>query len=125
MKELINVRQIQGEPKRRWFYSEQFDLIVWYNNDELPSGFELCYDKIAKEKSIVWHASGGFAHMAVDGGESRTGRPKASPVLVPDGFFDAKRLYSAFTRESQLLPGDVAALVLTVIKAHPNYEAAL
>lgn len=125
MKESINVRQIPGDPKRRWFSSEHFDLIVWLNDDGTFAGFQLCYDKMQKERSIAWRSLCGFDHMAVDDGEKRPGHFKAVPILVADGYFDAKRIHSAFVKESASLPSDVAEYVLHLLEKHPNYGTAL
>ncbi|MBZ0092035.1 MAG: hypothetical protein K8F27_07425 [Sulfuricellaceae bacterium] len=81
MKELSKVRQIPGESKRRWFASQDFDLIVWLSDDQSFSGFELCYGKLRNERSIVWSKTGGFRHMAVDDSEHRPGKYKASPIF--------------------------------------------
>lgn len=124
MRELINVRQISGDPRRRWFFSADFDLIVWFNDDGTFRGFELCYDKKHVQRSLVWRQAGGFAHMAVDDGENRPGKYKQTPVLVPDGYFDAKRIHSAFTQQCLSLPKDVADYVLQTIEKHPSYCAA-
>lgn len=125
VREDIHVRQIPGERKRRWFSSDNFDLIVWLNDNGTIAGFELCYDKTNIERSLVWRSSHGFDHMTVDDGEHRYGKYKASPILVPDGHFDAKRVYSAFAKESHFLPKDIAGYVLKIIEKHPNYGAAL
>ena len=34
-----NVRQIQGEGFRRWLTDEDFDLIIWYKNDDGESPY--------------------------------------------------------------------------------------
>ena len=125
MRELIQVRQIPGDPRRRWFFSDDFDLIVWFNDDGTFAGFELCYDKKQTKRSLVWRLSGGFTHMAVDDGENRPGKYKATPILVPDGYFDATRIHSAFAKESISLPKEVADYVMQIIAKHPNYGAAL
>lgn len=124
VREIVNVRQIPGESKRRWFTSTDFDLIVWLSDDGGFVGFELCYDKLYGEHSISWSETKGFRHMAVDDGEHRHGKHKASPVLVPDGFFDARRVHSAFAQVSASLPKDVSALVLQALESHPNFSAA-
>lgn len=116
MKEYTKVRQIPGERRRRWFSSENFDLIVWLNEDCTFAGFELCYDKAKFERSLMWRESSGFTHMAVDNGELRPGRYKATPVLVPDGDFDAVRVHSAFAAESASLPSEVASYVLAALE---------
>jgi hypothetical protein len=124
MREHTHVRQIPGGRRRRWFFSDDFDLIVWFNDDSTFAGFELCYDKRHIEHSLVWRPAAGFAHMAVDDGENRPGKYKASPVLVPDGYFDAKRIHSIFAKECLSLPKEVADYVLQTLEKHPNYGAA-
>lgn len=125
MREHINVRQIPGDRKRRWFSSDDFDLILWLDDDGSFAGFELCYDKRRHERSIVWRPRSGFAHMAVDDGEQRPGRYKASPVLVPDGAFEARRIHAALAKECALLPREVASYVLGVLATHPGYDGEL
>lgn len=120
MKELTNVRQIPGEPKRRWFSSNDFDLIVWFSENGTLHGFELCYDKHNKERSIRWSNSAGFQHMAVDDGEQIFGKHKETPILVADGLFDAKQVHSNFSEVSHSLPDEIADFILTAIKHYPN-----
>jgi hypothetical protein len=119
MREHLDVRQVPGEQNRRWFFSDEFDLIVWLNDDQSINGFELCYNKGHNEYSIAWLP--GFAHMAVDDGEQRPGKYKASRVLVPDGYFDARRVYSSFATECHTLPKEIAEYVLQTLEKHPNY----
>lgn len=119
MREHLNVRQNPGEPKRRRFFSEDFDLIVWLNEDLSINGFELCYNKGHNERSIAWRP--GFEHMAIDDGEQRPGKHKASRVLVPDDFFDARHVHASFANESHALPKEVAEYVLRTLEQHPNY----
>jgi hypothetical protein len=123
LKEYTQVRQIPGERKRRWFSSAEFDLFVWLNNDGSIAGFELCYDKGHSEHSITWHSDTGFSHMAVDDGENRPGKYKATPIHIADGYFDVKRVYTVFKSESQALPDEIANLVLQVLETHSNWHA--
>lgn len=126
MHERINVRQIPGEPKRRWFSSDDFDLIVWFADDQSFSGFELCYDKRNRERSISWRrGSGGFRHMAVDDGEQRPGKHKASPVLIPDGRFDSMQVLSALSAVSHMLSAEIAGYVLKALEQYPKEPAGL
>ncbi|MFZ4540082.1 hypothetical protein [Propionivibrio sp.] len=124
MQELVNVRQISGEPKRRWFYSDDFDLIIWLHQDGSIAGFELCYNKKQAESSLVWRLAGGFTHMAVDDGEASSGKYKQTPILIPGGYFDAKQVHAAFAKECSSLPEEVATQVLQCIAQHPSYGAA-
>lgn len=120
MKEHLNVRQIPGESKRRWFHSDNFDLIVWLGEGQGFSGFELCYDKQRRERSITWNKSRGFVHMAVDDGEQRPGKYKASPVLAADGRYEAQRVYSDFLKACTNIPREVAVFVLMALRQHPG-----
>jgi len=123
VKENAHVRQVAGERRRRWFSSEDFDLIVWLNDDHTFAGFELCYDKMHNEHSIIWRPGRGFEHTAVDDGEQRPGKYKASPILVADGTFDAMRVYSAFSSESHSLPKDIAEYVMQALEKYPDHGA--
>ena len=90
MKEWVGVRQIPGESKRRWFSSAEFDLIVWVSDSHDFSGFELCYDKLHNEHSILWSKAKGFCHMAVDDGSKDRENTRERPswfltgVSTPD-----------------------------------------
>ncbi len=124
MKEQIDVRQIPGDRRRRWFSSADFDLIVWYDLDGDIFGFELCYDKLRRERSVVWRPGAGFEYMIVDDGEQRPGKHKASPVLVPDGPFDARRIHAALAMECVSLPEEISTYVLRTLERHPSYAPA-
>jgi hypothetical protein len=89
LSELKDCRQVPGEPRRRWFSDEQFDLIVWYDEEESVLGFQLCYDKAKDERALTWMAATGYNHRRVDTGEMYGRRTDSlTPVLVPDGVFD-------------------------------------
>ncbi len=121
MIEWAGVRQIPGEPRRRWFFSEEFDLIVRLDNNGEFIGFELCYDKTRSEHALLWNKSGGFSHMGVDDGEHRMGRHKQTPIMVANGTIDFPRLYSTFLEECPTLPEDVAGFVLRTLEQHPAF----
>ena len=84
LKEQKNTSQIAGEPARRWFFDENMDLIVWYDNKSNINGFQLCYDKNTTEHAITWTLKNGFSHEAIDGGEDSVFKNR-SPILVQDG----------------------------------------
>lgn len=122
--EVGNVRQIPGEPKRRWFSSAEFDLFVHCAEGSGFVGFQLCYDKPHREHAIVYSETEGFRHMAVDDGEQRPGKYKASPMLTADGVFDASRIYASFSEASASLPADVADYVRRALARHPDFRDA-
>lgn len=112
LKEIRAVRQIQGEPKRRWFTSAAMDLVVWCDDGGMPIGFQLCYDKGRAERALSWSRSAGYSHMAVDDGEGNTGlRYKSTPILLADGELDKMRLRGIFMANSAQLPPQIAAFV--------------
>ena len=121
MREFVNVRQVPGESKRRWFSSPEFDLIVWQADDGSHRGFELCYRTGHRERAIVWTREGGYRHMAVDDGEGRAGAHKATPIMGLDGRFDAEAVHAAFAAARTAVPEDIATFVLTTLRAHPDF----
>ena len=123
MREHLQVRQIPGEKRRRWFSSSNFDLIVWHNEDGSFAGFELCYDKIHRERSIIWHPERGFLHAAIDDGEHHPGQYKSAPIHVADGRFNAQHIRDCFLKESRQLPEDIVRYVAQTIKNHPDFSS--
>ena len=111
--EVVDVRQVPGEARRRWFTSDDLDLIVWYAPSGVPETFQLCYDKPRAERALTWRPETGFRHMAVDDGEGVDFKWKGTPILVPDGAFDPERLRRRFEQSSVDVPGDVVGLVTT------------
>jgi len=122
VREFVNIRQLPGEPWRRWFSSDEFDLILWLGEDGGFAGFELCYDKPGLERSISWRPDSGFEHMAVDAGEDRPGKYKASPIMVMDRRFDAMRILSTLVEECRSIPPEIAAYVVNTLETHPSYR---
>jgi len=120
LQEMTKVSQVPGEPRRRWFSSRDFDLIVWLDDSNKVGGFQLCYDRQDDEKVLTWKAPDRYSHMAVDDGEGRAGRHKASPILVPGKAFQPGTLAEDFKKEAAGLPHAIVELVLEKIAAyHP------
>jgi len=106
--------------RRRWFTSTDMDLVVWYDQDESISRFELYYDKNMREHVFIWKAEHGFDHMAVDDGEQQPALDyKETPILVPDGHVDPEHIRKLFEASCRDLPADVAALVLEKLALIP------
>ena len=100
LNEITYVKHIQGEPKRRWFADDLFDLIVWYGDDDAIVGFQLCYDLSNDQRAFTWKAPGASRHDRVDDGEGNPGQYKSTPILIPDGNFDAPRVIADFRTAS-------------------------
>ena len=121
LRELRNTRQIEGEPRRRWFSSPQLDLIVWLNDAGEPLGFQLCYDKPRAERALTWHTDRGYDHAAVDEGDRMSTQSyKQTPILVADGLFDSKRIKQVFLDASEKVPAPLRKLVAEKLDGYPG-----
>ena len=120
MRELPDIRQIPGEPRRRWFNSPELDLIVWLDEDDRPSGFQLCYDKLRGERALTWRAGRGYDHAAVDSGEDMPTKYKGTPILVADGLFESDRVKEDFLEASAEVPEDIRNFVAAVLERYPR-----
>jgi hypothetical protein len=110
--EISNVSQPPGGPWRRWFVSNDLDLVVWCDESGRPNGFQLCYDKGTSERALSWQPDRGFSHTAVDDGDRGGGKHKAIPILVGhEGLFPARRVADRFAAESAELPAEFADFV--------------
>jgi hypothetical protein len=114
LKELKNITQIPGEPQRRWFADDFFDLIVWFDDQNDISGFQLCYNKETDERALTWKRQSSFTHHRVDDGEAKPQR-KATPILLADGKFDYKVIADRFKEESKKIDRAVSEFVLEKI----------
>jgi len=119
---LIELQQKQAEDaSRRWFYSPTLDLIAWFDEAGLLTGFELYYDKQADAHMLAWKAGSGFAHFAVDDGEQKpVGEHKQTPLLVPDGRVDAVRILQLFQSVCADLPADISQFVQERLAQFPR-----
>lgn len=112
LQEVTHTRQVPGESPRRWFTSDDMDLVVWYGGPGHITAFQLCYDKGRAERAITWREHHpGLEHRGVDDGESRELNHKMSPVLVPDGELRAGDVLADFRAASTALPAEIVALV--------------
>ncbi len=108
--EIRNVKQESGRGRRRWFESDGFDLVVWFEPAGDVSGFQLCYDFGSGEHALTWRPAGGFSHHAVDAGD-QTPLKNESPILVPDGVVPWKELLRTFRARSGSLEPSLRDLV--------------
>ena len=118
MSKCIELKRDQGDlGSRRWFYSQQVDLIVWTDENKSVKAWEFYYDKVVNEHVLIWHRDSGFTHLAVDDGEQKPMlRYKQSPILISDGKFDLDRIKGLFKDLSEDLPPDVADFIRQALK---------
>jgi hypothetical protein len=124
LKELKHVSQIPGEPRRRWFADDYFDLIVWYDEKNELSGFQLCYNKEKDERAFTWKRHSTYTHHRVDDGETKPQR-KATPILVTDGVFDYKAVADRFQQEGKNIEKTVYEFVLGKILQYESSSGRL
>ena len=112
LREDKNVSQVSGEPPRRWFSDQEFDLIVF---GELQTGewqgFQLCYDKPNLERALTWSLGKGFGHFHVDTGEMGPLKSMA-PMMGRKGELDLVGLRTQFTVQSAKIDPLVRDFVL-------------
>lgn len=120
LREIPNVQQVPAEPRRRWFFSHEQDLLVWFGEDGTPVAFQLAYGKYRNERALRWKAGKGFTHEAVDDGEN-SGVVKQAAILVADGYFDAANVLDRFAELSAEVPKEIADFVCERLKEHPNF----
>ena len=118
---IIGVKQIPGEPFRRWFSCESMDLFVWTNENDTIVSYQLSYDKPHPEKALSWSVERGFSHDDVDDG-SRPGRHPGSPILVADGEFAARRVLALFQDNAGPLENDLREFIVSGISRHFNLD---
>lgn len=118
LKEVSDVRQVEGGRPRRWFQSGDEDLIVWYGEDGSIYGFQLCYDRKKDERALTWMQGKGYSHNRIDSGEDHAMRYKGSPLLVADGKFDASEIAGRFLEVSGDLPPEMRDFVLAKIAVY-------
>lgn len=105
LREIKNVRQERGGGRRRWFESDGFDLVVWFDACDEIAGFQICYDLGRGEHALTWRPGAGFVHSEVDGGE-RDPFSNLTPILVRDGEVPWPQIVRQFdTRSESLEPG--------------------
>ena len=117
--EVTNVRQINGEPRRRWFTNEYFDLYVWLDEGDDIVGFQLCYEKLANERSLTWMREFGYTHDRIDEGD-KPGRLKGTPIVVKNGHFDHEKIANIFNKESREIEDRISRFVYEKILKYPS-----
>ena len=104
LRELTNVRQVEGEGTRRWFIDDDLDLILWYDDERKLEGFQICYDKLAGTRTVTWRI------VPTDGG--------TKSILVSDGPYNKTRLYALMERSSKGLEEGLRAFILERLESH-------
>lgn len=119
--EIRNVQQEPGEPRRRWWFSHEQDLLVWFGDDGTPVAFQLSYGKYRGERAIRWKMKRSFSHYRVDDGTA-SAFGLGAPLLMAGGAFDAPRVLKRFLELSTEMPREIADFVAARLREHPEYH---
>jgi hypothetical protein len=110
LQKIRGVRQDDDSKERAWFQDDYFDLFVWTGRAGQVIAFQLCYDRTANERVLVWSEAGGFLHRRIDDGE-HTPVKNMSPIMVTDGRFAAGGIAEEFELRSGGLHAKVREFV--------------
>ena len=99
LRELKNIRQIDGERQRRWFADDEMDLILWFSPEKRLDGFEICYDKLGGTRTITWKNI-----------RTRDGTMKS--VLMAENAFERKRIKDMLAERSGNLEQNLRQFIL-------------
>jgi len=105
-----NAKQHDEASRTLWFTDKYFDLIVWLDDTERIASFQLVYDKIANPRAVTWSEAGGYLHEIVDEGDVPHGHDM-TPILLPDGDFDASAIADRFKRHAAEIDPSIADFV--------------
>lgn len=121
LNEIKGVRQVPGERRRRWFFDREMDLTVWMDAGEKIAGFQIVYGRPMDPHALTWWRSRGFYHHRVDDGERPdTVAEKGTPILMPDGHFDASAVGAVFDALSRDIDPAIADFVKAALSRCPD-----
>ena len=110
LKEAKSVRQIPGEPFRRWYIDDGTDLIVWLDQFRIV-GFQLIVPNGDVKAVITWHEKRQVTVTSLDDGEGNMGHLKMTPILTKAHEVDLLAVHRHFTAISDELPSGLAHLI--------------
>ena len=112
------------EGRRRWFFDDYFDLIVWYEpGSEDIAGVQLCYARGRGEHALVWQTGRSVSRFRVDDGET-PGRAKMSPVFVVGRMVDIAEVSRRFRAASRHIEPAIRDRVLDKLAEYGRRRSA-
>jgi hypothetical protein len=121
LREFKHVRQEPVAGYRRWFESDGFDVIFWFDADASVSGFQICYDFGEGEHALTWRRGLGCVHHKIDQGPPGTER-NLTPILVADGVAPWSRLLKTFEARNATLEPSLRSLVRQQLAAGAGHS---
>jgi len=99
LQKIRKVRQDDANRERHWFQDDFFDLFAWTDAAGEMIAFQLCYDRLNRERVLAWSEPTGFIHRRIDDGEALPVQ-KMTPIMVADGQFAADDIAAEFDNRS-------------------------
>ena len=115
LKEITEVKKVEGEPRRRWFTDTMLDLYVWYDDEDNIMQFQISYDKGPNEQALNWNRESGVANYSVDDGEGATFRMKSTPVIVADSEYDMDKVIHLVEQQGFKLEHDLFEFIIAAL----------
>ena len=108
----LNINQNEKNKKKCWFQDEYFDLFIWFdiNNGEMIN-FQLCYDRLKRERVMSWDDEKGFNHYHVDDGEGSPHK-NMSPVFIQNGRFAYSEAMPKFVKSSRQIDKKISRFII-------------
>lgn len=116
LKEFVHVRQEKGPGRRRWFESDDLELVVWLDHRGEVEGYQICYDLGHGEHALTWRPQTGFEHNEVDAGDEGA-LSNLTPILVPDGAVPWPEVAARFAKQGSSLEPALRDLVGRTLQA--------
>lgn len=110
-----DVKQNEGEPFRRVFIDDYFDLYVWISETNEPIGFQLCYEKTLNERALSF-INGNYSHTGIENGDNDL--LGGIPLLMADGEFGKYEILKRFIAESNKIDSRIRNYVINKIKEY-------
>jgi len=115
LRESKSVVQNKGEPFRRWFFDDTFDILVWFNDRRAPVGFQLTYPTDDGDRVLTLFPHGELTHNSVDEGDNGM-KHNMVDLLAPDGHFAIDRVLPEFYRRAEKLDFESFSIVVNGMK---------
>lgn len=103
LREITAIRPDPGHASKQWFTDDAMDLFVWRNSAGDIQKFQLACKEGVDEHALTWTGAGGITFHVVDDGERRTGRHKATPILLPARPVPLEKTTRSFLRRAEQL----------------------
>lgn len=100
LKEATNVTQIDGDPRRRWFWNNYLDLVVWFDDMDEIIGFQLYYDRHGDQAGLTWKEPSGYSQDNFEVREDPAGTYKPEAVIGFESMVRKEKIAEVFRKES-------------------------